>query len=202
MSKRQKQPIPPTEPPRPAGGSDEWRIFLAVALPEPVRDLLNEIQNISAVANLPLRLVDPAIAHLTLHFLGQTSPERAELLSMSLPSAVKGRGAFTLRTANQGVFPNERKPRVLWLGLAGETEALVSLHQGLGQSLRKLGFDVGAEPLRPHITVGRVRDGSHPTLPDDIRKVFADADVRRVLGSPVAFEVQEVQLIRSQLEKR
>lgn len=201
MSKRPKRTPRPTESTPPAANRDEWRLFVAVPLPVEVTSLLGSLQQAPAIAGLPLRMVDPDIAHLTLSFLGDTAPERAELLSMSLPPTLSQQRSCTLRTANLGVFPNERKPRVLWLGLAGQTDGLLSIHRTLTASLRKLGFDVDDGPFQPHITIGRVRDGSFPNLPSDVKAAFGDAEIRRLLAEPVTFDVREVHLIRSHLEK-
>jgi 2'-5' RNA ligase len=106
----------------------------------------------------PVRWVNPGGAHLTLHFLGDTAPERAELLRLALPGVVARHQQFALRTAGLGVFPNYRRPRVIWLGLHGPTHRLDTLHRDLGELLTGLGFEMETAPPRPHITLGRLRD--------------------------------------------
>jgi 2'-5' RNA ligase len=108
--------------------------------------------------------------------------------------------AFDLRTAGLGVFPNLRRPRVIWLGLHGPAHRLTALHHDLGEALRGLGFAVEAGPLHPHITLGRVRNTGTPTfalrdLPEAIRPRLADAGAT---PPPVrSVPVREVELVRS-----
>ncbi len=201
MTKRSNVPPPDRDSERIKPQAESWRIFLAISLPENVRDLIRRLQKIDTVAGLPLRFVDPGIAHITLHFLGNTPPESAELLSLSLSATLGQLSSFSLRTGHMGVFPDERKPRVLWLGLAGQTDKLTAVHRSLGHSLRSLGFPVENGPLRPHITLGRVRDGSWPSLAADVRRALGDAEVSKALEPPEAFAVNEILLIRSHLEK-
>lgn len=201
MSKRSTRNPRSAEPVSVAGERDDWRLFIAVPLPSEVKALISSLQQAPAIANLPMRMVDSDNAHLTLHFLGNTAPERAELLSMSLQPSLHQQRSCTLRTANPGVFPNERKPRVLWLGLAGQTDRLIALHGAVTSALKKLGFPAEDGPFRPHITIGRVRDGSFPNLQSDVNAAFGDSRVRQLLSSPIAFDVGEVRLVRSHLEK-
>lgn len=152
----------------------------------------------------PVRWVDPANGHLTIHFIGDTPPEEAELMMMALPGVVAGHEAFDLRTADLGAFPTIRKPRVLWLGLWGPAHRLESIYNDLGDFLADFGVDLEDRPFAPHITLGRLRDTSGVRKADlaaDIRAVFDDLTERGVVSHhrPVPFPVREVQLVRSHL---
>jgi 2'-5' RNA ligase len=145
------------------------------------------------------------MAHLTLHFLGETEPERAELVRLALPGVVAAHAPFDLRTASYGVFPNFRRPRVLWLGLHGPVHRLESLQQDLGRALAGLNFESTSEPYHPHITLGRVRnnDGEKVRLrdlPQAVKARFVDAATGAAVA-PVsrAVPVREVLLMRSHL---
>ncbi len=153
-----------------------------------------------AAEGWPVRWVAAEGAHLTLHFLGETAPERAQLVRMALGPVVARHAAFDLRTAGLGVFPNLRRPRVIWLDLHGPTHRLTALHHDVGEALRELGFPVEAAPLHPHITLGRVRNTGTPTfslrdLPEAIRPRLADAGATPPPPRPVP--VREVELVRS-----
>lgn len=152
--------------------------------------------------NLPLRLVDPELAHLTLHFLGETTPERAELLKLALPAVVVRHQPLHLETGGLGVFPGERKPRVVWLGLNGDTARLANLHKELGRSLASMGFEVENRSLQAHITLARARDGAPQTFASDLQRVIGEASIRNDLDvHRCDFTVRHVELIRSHLEK-
>ena len=127
-------------PPAPDAIDAPWRLFLAVCLdPDVQRLVADEIAALTA-EGWPVRWVQPETSHLTLHFLGETERERAELVRLALPDVVAAHAPFDLRTAALGVFPNFRRPRVLWLGLHGPVHRLQTLHQDIGRALQGLGF--------------------------------------------------------------
>jgi 2'-5' RNA ligase len=141
-------------------------------------------------------------AHLTLHFIGETPPERAELLRMGLSAAVTGHAPFHLSTADLGVFPDFRQPRVLWLGLRGQTDRLAELHRAVGRTLLGLGFEADTARFHPHVTLGRVRDNPPASLGAEVRRIYDDPAVTEILlDRPVTFDVTEIQLVRSFLER-
>jgi 2'-5' RNA ligase len=153
----------------------------------------------------PVRWVQPETSHLTLHFLGDTVPERAELVRLALPGVVATHQPFDLRTAGFGVFPNFRRPRVLWLGLHGPAHRLESLQQDVGRTLTNLDFEDTSETYHPHITLGRVRnnDGERVRLrdlPQAVKGQFVDAATGAAItpGNQVV-PVREVLLMRSHL---
>ena len=194
-------------PPAPDAVDTPWRLFLAVPLATDVQALVAEQIAALAGEGWPVRWVRPETAHLTLHFLGATAPERAELLRLALPDVVARHEPFDLRTAGLGVFPGFRRPRVLWLGLHGPAHRLETLQRETGQTLRELGFDAGDEPYRPHITLGRVRDDGGERvrlrdLPEAVKARFVDAASGAAIAPPSRpVPVREVLLMRSHLGK-
>ena len=192
-------------PPSESAVDAPWRLFLAVPLPADAQKLVTRVTAELAQSDWPVRWTSADAAHLTLHFLGETAPERAELLRLALPEAVAAHPSFTLRTAAFGVFPNFRRPRVLWLGLHGPVHRLQTLQRDIGAKLQALDFAVADEPYQPHITLGRVRnrDGDRVRLrdlPELVKQRFVDAASGAARGpEPVAVPVTEVHLMRSHL---
>lgn len=180
-------------------------MFLAVPVPTEVRELVAGLTDELAGKDWPVRWVAADSAHLTLHFLGDTSPERAELLRLALPGVVARHVRFNLRTAGLGVFPNQRRPRVLWLGLHGPVHRLETLQRAIGTSLRELDSPVEEGEFHPHITLGRVRNSGTPSMPlRDLPEAIHDVLARRGINAPDApaprpLLVTEVVLIRSHL---
>jgi 2'-5' RNA ligase len=198
---------PKIRPPAPDALDATWRLFLAVPLPADVKRLAAEQISSLGAEGWPVRWVQPETAHLTLHFLGETERERAELVRLSLPGVVAAHAPFDLRTAGLGVFPNFRHPRVLWLGLHGPAHRLEALEHDIGGALRNLGFPGTEEPYHPHITLGRVRndDGERVRLrdlPPAVKRQFVDAETgAAIVPPPVPVPVREVLLMRSHLGK-
>ncbi len=204
-SRSQKRREAKERPPAPDSIETPWRLFLAAPLPEDVQSLAAEQIDTLQAAGWPVRWVQPEAAHLTLHFLGETEPERAELVRLSMPGVIAAHAPFDLRTATFGVFPNFRRPRVLWLGLHGPVHRLEALQQDIGKALANLEFASTNEPYHPHITLGRVRnnDGEKVRLrdlPRAVKERFVDAETGAAVGpASRVVPVREVLLMRSHL---
>lgn len=182
------------------------RLFIAIPLPDPVRALVRALVEEFSEEPWPVRWISPENAHLTLHFLGEVPAEQAELLKLSLPAAVARHQRFRLRTAELGVFPNQKRPRVLWLGLYGPAHRLVTLRSDLERLLRGLDFAIEESPFHPHITLGRLRDVRNTAtrdLPGQIVERFrAEEESGRVSpANAIPMAVDEVILYQSILDK-
>src|SRR5215212_10424185 len=90
---------PKVRPPAPDAIDAPWRLFLAVCLTPDVQRLVAEEIAALTAEGWPVRWVQPETSHLTLHFLGETQRERAELLRLALPNVVAVNAPFDLRTA-------------------------------------------------------------------------------------------------------
>lgn len=183
-----------------------WRLFIAVPLPTAVQDQVAAVADHLQDTEMPIRWVDPGNSHLTLHFIGETEPEMAELLRMTLGAAVSSHAPFELRTAEPGAFPSLRRPRVLWLGLWGPAHRLESLYNDIGDFLDDFGLEIEEADFHAHITLGRLRDTDGVkvgVLPDQVREAFAAITTAGIVGSTrqVSVPITEVQLIRSYLEQ-
>jgi 2'-5' RNA ligase len=102
-----------------------------------------------------VRWVRPSGMHVTLKFLGAVEPQRLERVHARLLEAVGKRPALRLRVGGLGTFPSLRRPRVVWMGLAGDD--LAGLAGRVDAALAELGFAAEQRPFTPHVTLGRVR---------------------------------------------
>lgn len=194
------------ERPAPETVDTDWRVFLAVPLPKDVIERIGMLVDALRLRDWPMRWTDPANAHLTLHFLGDTPPEQVEILRLALPGLIAAHESFDLRTADLGVFPKLKQPRVLWLGLWGPAHRLESLYNELGDELDEMQFPIEEKPFRPHITLGRLRNTrnvSMSRLSEELREAIADMETNGLADpkQPLAVPVNEVLLIRSHLEQ-
>lgn len=166
------------------------RSFIAVPLPESTRQALTAVsQELAAIVPQDVvRWVTPESIHLTLSFLGDTAPSTLEEVASGLDKVAANSPPFTLFLDQLGCFPNQRRPRVVWVGLKGEVEALGQLKEAIDQMLLPLGWEPEARAFHPHLTLGRVKGDSR--------------QVRLPWGSPVVSEplpVAQVDLMESQL---
>ena len=112
------------------------RAFIAAPIPDAVRESLAAEQERMRPRIPGASWVRPAGIHLTLHFLGDISPGLAESLGRELARELAPLPAFELATGDPGVFPNPRRPRVLWIGLE-DSPALRELHGACARVLRR-----------------------------------------------------------------
>jgi len=184
-------------PPDPLRVDALWRLFLAIPAPAAVEERMRSHLERLVPRGWPVRWSDPAQTHLTLHFIGEVDAAQAELLRISLPAVAARHASFTLSTGKLGMFPNDRQPRVLWLGLEGDVAPLKALHRDLGELLARYEFPVEARALSPHLTLGRLRD--EPKAAD----VMAVSTTIRgwQAGDALPYPVDEVVLYRSHLSK-
>jgi 2'-5' RNA ligase len=104
--------------------------------------------------------------HLTLRFLGWTDPATVDGLRAPLAAAAAACPKFAMRLRGLGTFPEQGRPRILWVGLEVPREALL-LQEACERIAVRAGFEPEPRPFRPHLTLGRWRDGGRrPVLPD------------------------------------
>jgi 2'-5' RNA ligase len=125
------------------------RLFVALALPEPVRTALAGLaQTLPGVA-----WTRPAQLHVTLRFLGDVPASRMERMD-ELLSAVRVE-PFLLPVEGLGVFPPRSPPRVLWAGVGAGHPRLYQLRQRLDDALLAAGLELDVRSFHPHVTVAR-----------------------------------------------
>src|SRR4029453_10753178 len=102
------------------------------------------------------RWTNPSGWHLTLAFLGQVRPEfSAEVVKVG-ERAVDGLGQAQLRLDGAGGFPHERRARVLWTGVSGDTEVLVTQATRLSAAAKEAGLRFEEREYSPHLTLARL----------------------------------------------
>jgi 2'-5' RNA ligase len=174
------------------------RTFIAVELDKELRDGLDRLQQRlrGQVAPRCVRWVRPEGVHLTLKFLGDTTPEQIEQVKAALVNAAGEVGPFTFTVGGLGCFPNARQPRVVWVGLDEPTGALKRLRDAVEAQVAPLGFPTEKRPFSPHLTLGRVQRHASKSEVREIGEVVAASPVS-VVGR---MEVTAVSYIKSDLK--
>jgi 2'-5' RNA ligase len=136
------------------------RLFIAV---DPAPEAAARAGRIAArlrAAGLEAAWANPAQLHLTLCFLGDEVDD-ADLhrICVAMDEAAATVPAFHLAFGGVGVFPDLRRPRVVWLGVRAGAAELGALHDALAARLEPLGFPPEARGFRPHLTLARFRSG-------------------------------------------
>ncbi len=172
--------------------SDTWRLFIAVPLPQNVRGIVGDIEEQLKVHDAPAKWVDPALAHITLKFLGNTRPNLVPDIERELRAIATTHRASPATIGGVGAFPSTQRPRIIWLGLDGDLAPLAQLAQDVDAAMSHIGFPAEDRPFRPHITLARLRQGKR--APDD----FAAA-LQQLTVPKVRVPLDRVQLVRSVL---
>lgn len=169
------------------------RAFLAIGLPDDIKQELAAIgRDLELlVPNKAIRWVPPENIHLTLRFLGDTRLEILSEVSEGMVDVCRDFHPFLLSLNKIGCFPNPRRPRIVWVDVEGNLNALQSIQKRIGQVLEPLGWDIERRKFHPHLTVGRVKNSLHV------------ANSRLPWGKetrPVSFTVDAVTLYESVLK--
>ena len=167
------------------------RLFAAVPLPPPAREPVVALLARLRATGWPVRWVSEENLHVTLKFYGEVRPERLDVIEESVRFAVADTGPLALTLGELGGFPTTRRPRVLWLGIDAPP-ALELLQDRLERFGEQIGFPPEGAPFRPHLTLGRVREGNR--LPVDALEAHQGAI------PPVPFLAEEVVLFESVLQ--
>ncbi|MCK4487519.1 MAG: RNA 2',3'-cyclic phosphodiesterase [Desulfobacterales bacterium] len=136
---------------------EKIRSFIAINVPEPVLQAIAKAQDTLRGSGLKIRWVRKEGMHLTLKFLGDIHRDDVERIRAAMGRAAKAFSPFTLRAEGIGVFPDLKRPRVVWVGISGDGEVLLALQRDLESQLSGLGFPKEKRPFKGHLTIGRVK---------------------------------------------
>lgn len=171
------------------------RAFIAVTLPEPLADLVSEVQQKLKSQGLHISWVRPGNVHLTLKFLGEIAPADIDPIAAVMNECAQRSVPMTFTAAGIGVFPDLRRPRVVWLGMTGDTPLLIAFQQDLDTRLAVIGkgrFKPEDRPFKGHLTLGRIK-----ARLDSAILVQALREIGHIASQ--AFTVDSIHLIQSRL---
>ncbi len=168
------------------------RLFIALDLPPTVGVEIDAIrQRLQRSGTHPVKWVRSESIHLTLHFLGEVADDRAPAILAAL-AAVPVDPPVSLRLEPAGVFPNLRRPQVVWVGVGDHFGGLERLHAAVGAALVALGFTLDTRPFRAHLTLGRVRRDATPVQQADlgaaVRRLPPPRPITWSGGPPILFQ--------------
>ena len=168
------------------------RLFLAINFPPDVRRAIVDATAPLRDAAPELTWVTEARLHLTLKFLDEQPDERVPEIRDALESVASRHKAPAMTLGGIGAFPNFRRARVVWMGVAQEPR-LELLHHDVEVAFERIGFEIEGRAFRPHLTLARIR---HP-LPEDRLRVLSRA--AKQTDFHTEFSVHSVELMQSEL---
>ncbi len=172
------------------------RLFVALEIPSTVRDafaaLMNDLRALESKSSAKKpRWVRPENLHVTLKFIGHVEPEKLDPIRAALAKA-NSEKPVDVRFRGLGFFPNDKRPRVLWAGVAGSPD-LASIARNVDAGLAKLGIPAEERAFTPHLTLARCE---RPGVSAELRGAVA-RDVARDFGE---LRTNEFHLIESKLK--
>jgi 2'-5' RNA ligase len=169
------------------------RAFLAI---DPPSEVLRGIAEIQGVLKSNIRgsisWVRPEGIHLTLKFFGNIGREDLPSISEIAKVHAASTPPLNLHVQGLGVFPGPRRPRVLWIGMGGDTERLIVLQKTIDQGLEACGFRKEERPFRAHLTLARIKS---PQGLAGIERMLAESGAK----GAGTFEARSLTLFKSDL---
>ena len=167
------------------------RLFIAAKVPRTVVASISALRERLDPERSGARWVRPESLHLTLKFLGEVDPSRLEGIGEGLDQI--RRAAFNVVVSGVGFFPNERSPRVFWLGI--QSDGLEQLARDVEIRMVEAGFPPDERAFEPHLTLARrPRQGR-------IARQLVEAAGRLPDEALGTFRVESYHLYQSHLER-
>ena len=138
-------------------GVNRMRLFIAIELPSEIKQGIAKVQEQLRETGANAGWTRPEGIHLTLKFLGEVEESRIDGIRKALIAAVGSNNKLSLSIAGAGAFPNEKNPRVLWIGVTGDVEKLGSLQAAVENAMTGLGFEREGRRFSPHLTLARIK---------------------------------------------
>jgi 2'-5' RNA ligase len=170
------------------------RSFISINLPDSVKQEIDSIVDRLRPCGPPARWVPGSNLHLTLKFLDEISPDQVLPVRGAIMMATANSKSFDLRLKSFGVFPNERKARVFWVGIHEGYETLKVLAHAIDREVSTLGFPREDREFSAHVTLARFRE---PGPADRLIKAAAQMSYE---SDPI--RVERVELMKSVLSPK
>jgi 2'-5' RNA ligase len=165
------------------------RLFIAINIPESIKDYFVSVQQRLDTNNAKIKLVNKYQIHITLKFIGEVKEENVEFIRNVL-SQIRFE-PFSVRLAKIGIFPSEKYIKVIWVGI-NPAEKIIEIQKQIDNKLISL-FKKDKR-FHPHITLGRVKFVKDKK---EFIKSLKDIKIEKK-----RFEIKEFKLIKSTLTKK
>jgi len=128
------------------------RLFIAIDIPDSMKDYASTIQKNLGDGLAKVAWVRKGHMHLTLKFLGEVPVKNVKIIVENIKK-IKFK-TFSLYLNSIGFFPSRNYIRVIWIGL-NPKKSVVELQKNIDENLKNF-FNKESDYI-PHITLGRVK---------------------------------------------
>ncbi len=133
------------------------RTFFAIEIPDTIILKLKQIQDKIKAHDFSIKWVKPENIHLTIRFLGDIESSDVEHIGDLAENVVKSFESVSICAKGIGAFPNLRRPRVVWAGLAGQIDILQQLKENFDSAFETAGIPREGIKFKGHLTLGRIK---------------------------------------------
>ena len=145
------------------------RLFVALQIPEEIRAAIAALSRELKPLDDSWKWTTAENLHVTLKFLGEIPSDKSENVREAL-RRVPSEWPIEVKFAGLGFFPNERRPRVLWVAMKAPP-SLPALAEAIDMALTKIGIPKEEREFTPHLTLARNKAGNiAPKLRDALAK--------------------------------
>lgn len=158
------------------------RLFFGIEIPNDEKERITHLKDRMKI-NGKVKWVETENLHITLLFLGEQILEevlKCLLDRIKIPS-------FLISLKGVGFFPNEKRQRVIWIGVGKGKENIIELYNALSNQLSSINFEKEKE-FSPHITIGRIK--------------FGNIEIQGLNYESRDFKVDEFVLFKSELTQK
>jgi RNA 2',3'-cyclic 3'-phosphodiesterase len=149
------------------------RAFLAIEPPEDILQKMSDLQEkLKREISGRISWTRPQGQHLTLKFFGDISRDDVKNICAAVQKRTVSEAKLNMKVETLGVFPDARRPRVLWCGVTGDVEKLATLQKKLDSDLADIGFPSEERTFRAHLTLARIKDSRDITGMNEALKIF------------------------------
>ncbi len=174
------------------------RSFIAINLPDQIKNSLTTIQDDLRKSGADVSWVARNNIHLTLRFLGDINDTQSKAITQILNEIAAQTRVFTMDLSGIGAFPSVISPRVIWIGIAADNQEIKKIAQLLEPRIQTVGIAAEKKEFNAHITLGRVRS--------DLNRVHLTNAIKELQACPEAAKqavaITTITLIQSTLTPR
>ena len=162
--------------------AETLRTFIAFRLPENIISHIRRIQEKIKACGFRMGWVLPENIHLTLKFLGEIPKQDIDMVSQAMAETASLYSPISFSAKGIGVFPTVKRPRVLWIGLSGDTYPLIRMQKDLEERLDAVGFPKEDRGFKAHLTLGRAKGEIDPKKLVEVMEKFSKAESERFIA--------------------
>ena len=138
------------------------RVFIAINLDNEIKEYIAKVQGgieqLRGNLHGKMKLVEKENLHISLKFLGNLDSMAQEKTKAVLQKVSQQYQPFFIELSeNIGVFPNFKRPRVIWIGVGKGSNKIVEIYQVLENELKTESFYQTENNFSVHITLARIK---------------------------------------------